>query len=316
MDDCEQRRRRPLALDDFARRCLKPDSDRLGTWTARRWARPAALHITRVVAPLGVTAHQATLAAMFFAVAASASFAVGTPWAWLAGAILLELWYLADHVDGQLARWRGTASLDGTALDYLMHHGVHFLVPLALGYGLVQQTGRHAWFLVGIAWSAGLLACGLRHDVRYKAFVQRLKLVHGTLEVVGGGGGRPTASAWPRGFRPWLSWSLQKVTEMHALGHLLLVVAAVRLLLGDDQARIATVAVALPALSAAGVALVHVVRDLRRGEAEAQFGRWYRVPSGGSLEFSDGYWFVERDAAVAASPCDAGSEASATIRSS
>ena len=38
------------------------------------------------------------------------------------GVVLAHLAFWLDHVDGQVARWRGTASLDGVYLDYLMHH--------------------------------------------------------------------------------------------------------------------------------------------------------------------------------------------------
>lgn len=286
-----------VAWAEFRRRCLKPDSDRLGTWTARRIARPVALRITWIVAPLGVTAHQATLFAGLTALAAMVGFAHGSPIGWLVGAALLEAWYVLDHVDGQLARRRETASLDGTTLDYLMHHSISLLLPTALAYGVVRQTGSPAWCLVGAAWSWGMLLLGLRHDARYKSFVQRLKLLYGTLHVVGGGGGRPTPAAWPkRRVRNLAGWCLLKLFEAHTLAHLLLFVSAARLFFPIVQEFLAIATVAVPALPAVPLAVYFIARDLRCHEAETQFAAWFRVPEGATLEFRDGRWYVDENA--------------------
>ena len=108
---------------------------------------------------------------------------------WLAGAGLLQLWYLLDHVDGQVARYRDRESLDGVQLDYLMHHTVDILIPCGLGYGLFQESNARGWLLAGMTWGLGALLLGLEHDARAKAFIQRLKRLEGELRVIGGGGG-------------------------------------------------------------------------------------------------------------------------------
>ena len=180
-----------VASEQWRRRCLKPNPDRWGTWTARRFGRPVALRLTRVAEALGITADQATAAAATAMLAAVAAFAYGTPSAWLVGSLLLVVWYLLDHVDGQLARLNGTASLDGTTVDYLMHHSWNLLVPSAVGFGLARRFDEPLWCAAGLAWSWGALMITLRHDARYKAFFQRLKLLRGEVRTVGGGGVAP-----------------------------------------------------------------------------------------------------------------------------
>jgi hypothetical protein len=177
-----------IPLAELERRCQKPDHRRLGNWMARRISRPAALRITRVVAPWGISANLATLVAWATGAAAAAAFAWGTVWGWVLGGALLELWYLLDHVDGQLARLRGTASLDGVQLDYLMHHTINLLVPLGVGCGLFAATAQPLWAAGGLLWAVSSLLITLHHDARYKAFIQRLKCVRGQLHVHGGGG--------------------------------------------------------------------------------------------------------------------------------
>ncbi len=51
-----------VSLDDLERRCQKPEHRRVGNWMARRISRPAALRVTHVVAPWGISANTAPLA--------------------------------------------------------------------------------------------------------------------------------------------------------------------------------------------------------------------------------------------------------------
>lgn len=163
-----------LSLAELERRCQKPDYQRVGTWMARRIARPAALRITWCLAPWGVSANMMTWFAWAVSMASAWAFAAGNVWGWTWGALLLQLWYLLDHVDGQLARLRGTASLDGVQLDYLMHHSVSLAIPLGVGFGMFQQNGQTLWLLAGAMWGWGGLLVGLQNDAQYKAFFHRL----------------------------------------------------------------------------------------------------------------------------------------------
>ncbi|HJT30508.1 MAG TPA: CDP-alcohol phosphatidyltransferase family protein, partial [Pirellulales bacterium] len=174
------------SLAELEVRCQKPDHRRLGNWMARRISRPAALRITWIVHPWGVSAHAMTVAALACAIAAAVAFARGDVAGWLAGAALLQLWYLLDHVDGQLARLHGAATLDGMQLDYLMHHVVNLVIPWGAGFGLMQATGTTAWLIAGLVWSLGLLLLGLVNDARYKSFMGRLEQLEGPLIVLGG----------------------------------------------------------------------------------------------------------------------------------
>ena len=92
-----------------------------------RWARPAAVHGTWLAVRLGLSAHQVTLAALATGLLAAGAIGGGTRAGFVAGALLNLLAFWLDRVDGQVARWRGTAGLDGVYLDYLMHHA-HALV--------------------------------------------------------------------------------------------------------------------------------------------------------------------------------------------
>jgi hypothetical protein len=283
-----------LEWQEYRRRALKPDASRLGTWTARRWGRPVALRVTRIVEPLGMRAHQATAAAAAVAGAAVVLLGIGTWWSWLAAALFLHGWYVLDHVDGQLARLRRTASLDGTMLDYAMHHSWNVLVPAACGFGLARASDQLIWCAVGAVWGWGALLVGLRHDVRYKAFIQRLKLVHGELRLIGGGGGRPEPGTPPEGnWRRRGTWLALKMLEQHVVVGMLTVVAVAWTILGDAGRYLAAGYVAMMAVPAIAAGLGLLVRSALRQEAETEFAAWIQPPPEQSLVHRDGWWHVE-----------------------
>ncbi len=280
------------SLAELERRCQKPDHQRIGNWMARRISRPAALRVTWVIAPWGVTANMATLGAWASALAAAAAMAYGGPWGWACGAVLMQVWYLLDHVDGQLARLHRTSSLDGIQLDYLMHHTVNLLLPLAIGYGLAMRQENHAWLLCGLAWGVGLLLLGLQHDARYKAFVVRLKRLRGELIVRGGGGGVPLPQT-PIPHQPLrlASWLLQKACEMHVMMNLISALALLAVLV-DRHLCLARAYTAVMGPLALLVAVATLVRAQRNAAAEREFTDWYRTPAEHVIAYREGWWIV------------------------
>ncbi|HVW36052.1 MAG TPA: CDP-alcohol phosphatidyltransferase family protein [Pirellulales bacterium] len=290
-----------LSLAELERRCQKPDHRRVGNWMARRVSRPLALRVTWLVLPWGLSAHAATGSAALVAFASAISFGFGSLSSWLLGAALLQFWYLLDHVDGQLARFRGTASLDGVQLDYLMHHVVNLIVPWGLGIGLEGRPLDATWLVLGLVFSLGLVTIGLVNDTRYKAFIERLKSLDGELRVVGGGGCPTTAApAIPRRPLRWAAYLARKSCEIHVVMNALSVVSVVAWLIEDQALLIAQIYLCLMAPGAAIVALATIVRSLRAGASEQEFARWYRPPEDHCLVFDGRRWrtLPEDDAAA------------------
>ncbi|WP_165221334.1 CDP-alcohol phosphatidyltransferase family protein [Aquisphaera insulae] len=264
-------------LDQLRSRAQKGRHRELGNWLARRISRPSAIYGTWVAVRLGLSAHQVTAAALVASLAGAAAIGAGTPAGFVAGVIALHLGYWLDHVDGQVARWRGSASLDGVYLDYLMHHVVNMSIGFALGYGLAARTGQPAWTLAGFAVALGWAMLSLHNDCRYKAFFQRLKASSETYRVDGGSGGRPSPPApWPRRGPGMVTWPLLKACEPHGVllwltGLAFLAVAAPDGWITCWRAATLVMAVLAPLLGAA-----RVIRAVGRGAAEREFGRWFR----------------------------------------
>lgn len=285
--------RRPT-IAQLESRCQKPDHRRVGNWMARRVSRPLALRVTWIVAPWGVSAHAATVAAWLVGLGACVALGWGNTIGWLVGAGLLQLWYLLDHVDGQLARLRGTASLDGVQLDYLMHHTLNLLVPIGLGWGLFVARVAPIWVVVGLACGISLLLNGLTHDTRYKAFVQRLKRVRGRLMVEGGGGGRPApAPPPPSNPRRLVGYLARKFCEPHVVMNVVSGLAIIQWAAGDSGLAVGCLYLATLTAMASVVAVTTIVREQLGRRAEVEFAVWYRPPSGHALVFDQGWWTVE-----------------------
>src|SRR5271157_1143319 len=135
--------------------CVHKGSHReIGNWLARRIARPTAVYGTWIAVRLGLSAHQVTLAALLSSLAGAAAIGLGSRLGFVLGVAGLHLGFWLDHVDGQVARWRRTVSLDGVYLDYLMHHVVNLAVGFALGYGLAMRSGNPLWAVAVFAIAA------------------------------------------------------------------------------------------------------------------------------------------------------------------
>lgn len=283
-------------LAELERRCQKPEHRLIGSWMARHVARPSALRITWLIAPYGVSAHAVTLLAWGVGLAATAQFGIGSPVAWLCGAITLQLWYLLDHVDGQLARWHGVASLDGVQLDYLMHHTLNLLVPVGLGYGASRIANGDLWLAVSLLWGVAALLNGLLHDARYKAFVQRLKRVRGELVVRGGRGSRPTIQpSMPRSPFRFIAWALQKTSEPPVTMNLITGVAAAIWLLPSSSHFISGAFIGAMSVANCTTMLARLWKSQRASAAETEFAAWFAPPADSSLVFRDGWWHVVPD---------------------
>jgi hypothetical protein len=263
----------PPSLDELRARVHKGRHREIGNWLARRWARPSAVYGTWLAVRLGCGAHAITTLALLAGIASAAAIGTGTRAGFGAGVLLAFLAFWLDRVDGQVARWWGTARLGGVYFDYLMHH-VHALATgFALGYGLAVRTGDVRWSLAGMLVGGGWLFLGLHNDCRYKAFFQRLKAETRTYRVDGGSGGRPSPpSPWPRRGRGALTWPLFKLCEPHVV---LVTLGGLALLpIGWEGAWKAYVLGM--AATAPGLAAARAGRAVARDSISAEFDRWFR----------------------------------------
>ena len=265
------------SLEQLRGKVQKDRHQEIGNWLARRVARPLAVYGTWVAIRLRLSAHQVTLGALLANLLAAVALGAGERWGVLLCAILLHLGFWLDHVDGQVARWRGTAGVTGVYFDYLMHHLSGMALGFALGMGLAVQTGNLAWPVAGFSISLGITLLSLHNDCRYKAFFQRLKASSGAFRVEGGAGGRPApAPGWPRRGRAMLTWPLFKLCEPHMVLMAVSILAVLACLPGDSwlwawQGYVGALAVLSPCLG-----LARVARSIQRNFPSTEFDQWFQ----------------------------------------
>jgi phosphatidylglycerophosphate synthase len=143
------------AAADIYRRTRKPNDI---LWN-RFVARPLAAVVVVPLARTGITPNQVTFATLPVFLAGAALLALSPGWgALIAGAAIIELSYVLDCADGQLARLKGTSSPVGAHLDFLMDELKAFTLVAAIAIRMWMPNHDPRWLLEGIACLATVAA--------------------------------------------------------------------------------------------------------------------------------------------------------------
>lgn len=114
-------------------------------------ARPAAAVLLVPLQRSRVTPNQITFASLFVFAAGAAALALMPGQSGLVLAVvIIELSYVLDCVDGQLARLRGTSTPVGAHLDFLMDELKAFLLVATAGTRLWREQSNALWLVEGV----------------------------------------------------------------------------------------------------------------------------------------------------------------------
>jgi phosphatidylglycerophosphate synthase len=249
------------------RRC-QPDGLDLSLYR-RVLVRRVSIHLTSLLDSLGVTANQVSAAKGVLAVAGAAMFA-GRSVAWpVAGVMLLQLSYLLDACDGELARLHEScATAGGEYVDKVGDVASRGLQHLCWGLGAYRLGGRLWVLAVG-----GVLAC-LWLVVRFCVVETVLESLASHPEAPPSDGER---SALRRCFvRTASSGRMEYVLSVlyHPWINLVTLAVAVELAVGTVSAAGVSIRTrSLSLLAFAAVWSVNLLRKLRSGYRTADFRR-------------------------------------------
>lgn len=112
---------------------------------------PYSKYIARFAARRGWTPNAVSTVSLVIGVAAAASFAAGTRASLIVGALLLQISFTVDCVDGQLARYTRTFSRLGGWLDSVFDRAKEYLVYAGLAVGSSRGFGEDVWLLAAAA---------------------------------------------------------------------------------------------------------------------------------------------------------------------
>jgi phosphatidylglycerophosphate synthase len=112
---------------------------------------PYSKYLARFAARRGRTPNQITTASLVLGVLAASSFAVGNRAALIVGAVLLQMSFTVDCVDGQLARYTRSFSNLGAWLDSVFDRTKEYLVYAGLAVGSLRGFDDDVWILAAAA---------------------------------------------------------------------------------------------------------------------------------------------------------------------
>lgn len=130
-----------------------------GKWVIRR----ISIYITWLFARLGFGPNQTTFLSLVCALIGIFNFTQGN---FAIGVLGINLWYLLDHVDGEIARLRNDTSLAGTFFDTVINFLIQPFTFLGLCVGLGPRTGWEAlyWGMIAALGSLMLLAIPMTEE--------------------------------------------------------------------------------------------------------------------------------------------------------
>lgn len=135
---------------------------------------PYSRYLARWAARRRLTPNHVTVTSMVLGAMAAAAFAQGSSPGLIAGALLLQVSFTTDCVDGQLARYTRQFSKLGAWLDSIFDRAKEYLVYAGLATGAVRQgAGQGIWLLAG----AALALQTFRHVIDFSYAAQQHRTI-------------------------------------------------------------------------------------------------------------------------------------------
>ena len=132
-----------------------------------------AIYITWILLHTRITANQVTLMGFLLGFAGGILFISGNPLYILIGSLLLLMNFQLDYVDGEIARYRKSASLTGRYISTLFgHHLLESWVFVSLAFGVYNALNDVRYFAFGFAASLSVLLIRLAVFNTYSGVVE------------------------------------------------------------------------------------------------------------------------------------------------
>lgn len=135
---------------EFKRIIQKSQMNYTSPWYARKVTRKLSPFITWVLVKTPATANQVTLFQFFVGLAGLYLLAHKSTFMALSGALLLHIAYVFDCVDGEVARYKKSQSINGMFLDFINHHAVIPFIYSCLAFHYYFLTESTVYFTLGL----------------------------------------------------------------------------------------------------------------------------------------------------------------------
>lgn len=119
-------------------------------WYAKYVVRPFSIYITKVLLYTPVTANQISLIGMILGICSAFAIGYGTFQSALIGVALLQISYILDCIDGEIARFYKQSSVNGIFIDFLGHRIVIPLIFFGTAFMIFMNTQNIYMLILGI----------------------------------------------------------------------------------------------------------------------------------------------------------------------
>lgn len=119
-------------------------------------ARKFSIYFTWLLLHTPISANQTTFLFIILGILASLCFLPSDYLLSLLGVFLLQIWFIFDCVDGEIARYRDTSSVTGSYFDLMAHDIVNSFLFICLSYGVYSKAGEPLVFAFGFSIVASL----------------------------------------------------------------------------------------------------------------------------------------------------------------
>lgn len=120
-----------------------------------RGVRRLSIRITRLLLPTGISANQTTVLGILIGIGGGLLLAVNEFWAQLLAIVLIQLAFVLDFCDGELARFEReiegkSSGAGGAYLDWVGHYYMPAAITAGLAWGVFSETGDWWWPAAGL----------------------------------------------------------------------------------------------------------------------------------------------------------------------
>lgn len=162
------------SISELRKICQSIDKDKLNLSPYTKLARKISIYITWVLLKTNITANQTTYLGMFICFVGCWFLFLGNPKNIFIGMVIVWIWYIFDHVDGEIARYRKMSSMSGIYLDYLSHYILHPSILFSLTMGLYHHQKNELLLLVGVMSAFSIMMIDLNVDLVNKAVFKKI----------------------------------------------------------------------------------------------------------------------------------------------
>jgi|TARA_B100000315_G_scaffold110450_1_gene101288 phosphatidylglycerophosphate synthase len=162
------------SIDELKRICFKGNYEKLPVYP-RYVTHKISIRIVRLLLHTSITPNQITLFSIVAGMTSCILLATAIPIYFFIGALILELYYVIDAVDGQLARYKKLSSMTGGYLDYVSNYIVHPCVFFCIGLGILRCSGNILPIVFAFSASVSVTLISVFSECKYNVFVSAIK---------------------------------------------------------------------------------------------------------------------------------------------